>query len=303
MLIPHQLFFDGKIMAMTSSAFDKAEFKKLEKLASTNLDWSDVKYGNQRSAIWWRIFIWSLTIIAIFGMAAALFWWQINKGVGPSSTLSDIKIVQSTSATYMDNTESLAEQASLFLNEFPQPQSFGQYMVLAGSFINKDNANRIFTILAQAGIPVRSKEAMVNGQHHTHLLVGPYEKQKRAELAVSKIREKTNLPVDYISLEVGDEFIEGKKIVLFDNLVNTSSLLPDQFVVLAGSFTTLDLAKHVQQRLYKKKITAQIKKAHEQDRVFFHVMIGPYRLAMQANNMVETIRQETGILAESTQIL
>jgi cell division septation protein DedD len=203
----------------------------------------------------------------------------------------------------MNNAESLNDEASLFLNDFPKPQTSGQYMVLAGSFINKENANRIFTKLYQAGIPVRSKEAMVNGQHHTHLLVGPYIKQKRAELAVSKIREKTNLPVDYISLALGDELIEGREIILFENLVNTSSLLPDQFVVLAGSFTTLDLAKHVQQRLYNKKITAQIKKAHEQDRVFFHVMIGPYRLAMQANNMVNTIRQETGILAESTQIL
>ncbi|MBF0194088.1 MAG: SPOR domain-containing protein [Magnetococcales bacterium] len=288
---------------MTSSVFDKVELKKIEKLDSTDLDWSDVNYGNQRSAIWWRIFIWALTIIAIFGIAAALFWWQVNKGVGPSSTLSDIKVVQSDSATLTDLEESFNNQERLVLQDFPKPQTSGQYMVLAGSFINKDNAARIFTKLTQSGIPVRSKEAMVNGQHHTHLLVGPYKKQKWAKLAVSKIREKTNLPVDYISLEVGDELIEGKKIVLFDNLVNTSSLHPDQFVVLAGSFTTIDLAKHVQQRLYKKQISSQIKKAHEQDRVFYHVMVGPYRLAMQANNMVETIRQQTGILAESTQIL
>ncbi|MBF0381569.1 MAG: SPOR domain-containing protein [Magnetococcales bacterium] len=288
---------------MMPTTLDKVDLKKLEKLDTSNLDWSDVKYGNQKTVMWWRIFIWTLTIIAIFGIAAALFWWQINKGVGPSSTLSDIKIVKRSSLELKDLQMAATNQAELALADFPKPQSSGQYMVLAGSFINRDNAERIYNKLAQAGIPVHSKQAMVNGQHHTHLLVGPYVKQNIAELAVSKIREKTDLPVDYISLAVEDDVIQTKELSVFDKLANNSTLLPDQFVVLAGSFTNITLAKHVQKRLQQKQIVAKIKKAHEQDRVFFHVMVGPYRLAMQANNMVETIREETGILAESTQIL
>ena len=236
-------------------------------------------------------------------MAAALFWWQIDKGVGPGSTLSNVRIIRTVSTPKIIREESLSNKTSEIVDIFPEPQTTGQYVVLAGSFINAKNAERIFNRLMQAGIPVRSKDAMVNGQHHTHLLVGPYGHQDSAKLAVSMIREKTGLPVDYISLEAEGETIDGSKIAIFNKLSKNSALHPDQFIVLAGSFTNHLLARRVQKRLQQKKIPANIKEANEQDRTFFHVMVGPYRLAVQANNMVNTIRQETGILAESSQVL
>jgi cell division septation protein DedD len=290
-------------MATSYSTIDNAEFTKMEKLDSTDLDWSTVNYRMpETSAFWWRIFIWVLTVIAIFGMAAALFWWQIEQGVGPSSTLSSVKIIQSTTPRSILKTIP-QYKAVRVVQDFPKPHANGKYIVLAGSFIHETNARRIYDKLRQADIPVRSKQAMVNGQRHTHLLVGPYKLQDSAELAVTMIRKKTGLPVDYTTLGVEGEVGEGREVALFDALANNSALYPDQFIVLAGSFTTRPLAQRVKQRLQKKQILANIKEAHEQDRTFFHVMVGPYRLAIQANNMVETIRKKTGILAESTQIL
>ncbi|MBF0359037.1 MAG: SPOR domain-containing protein [Magnetococcales bacterium] len=289
-------------MNSTFSHIDKAEFSKLEKLDSTNLDWSEVSYGPQTSVVLWRIFIWALTIIAIFGIATVLFWWQVNKGAGLSSNLSGNQIVQTISSQEINIVQHIDNIESESLSDFPEPETTGQYIVLAGSFVNEQNAKRIFNQLLQAGIPARSKQAMINGQHHTHLLVGPYGAKNKAKLAVDIIREKTNLPVDYISLG-GDDDFDGQKLVLFDGSAKKSDLHPDQFIVLAGSFTDQDIALRVQNRLLTQNIFATVKQANDQDRTFFHVMVGPYRLAMQANNMVETIRQKTGILAESSQIL
>ena len=291
------------VMNSTISHIDKIEFSKLEKLDSTNLDWSEVSYGPQASIIWWRIFIWSLTIIAIFGMATVLFWWQINQGAGLSSNLSGSQIIQAISSPELNMAQHIDNKDSSSMVDFPVPETTGQYIVLAGSFVNGQNAKRIFNQLQQAGIPARSKQAMINGQHHTHMLVGPYGTKKIAKLAVDIIREKTNLPVDYISLGGDSEVFDGKKMLLFDGSANKSALHPDQFIVLAGSFTSQEIAIRVQNRLLTENIIATVKQAHDQDRTFFHVMVGPYRLAMQANSMVETIRQKTGILAESSQIL
>jgi cell division septation protein DedD len=288
-------------MTTSSPTFENLESNSMDNSEANNMDWSTVSYGSDGSLFWWRIFIWILTLIAIFGMAAALFWWQIDRGIGPSSTLSPDKVVRTSSTPRINHPDYGAQ-----LVRFPKPGSVGNFMVLAGSFVNDKNAERIYNILLQAGIPVRAKQAMVNGQHHTHLLVGPYQRQDSAELAVSLIRERTGLPVDYTSLEEEEARIKNRQIsnsAQNKEREKSATLHPNQFIVLAGSFTTYDMAERVQKRLKLKNIPTDIKEVHEQDRTFFHVMAGPYGLSSEANEMVETIRKKTGILAESSQIM
>ncbi len=290
-------------MTTTISDFEKIETADMEVLNMSDMDWSKLSEEGDTSVFWWRVFIWTLTIIAILGMTAALFWWQIDRGVGPASTLSNVKIVRNSSMPKIAGNQSAADGFRRMSRVFPEPRQSGQYMVLAGSFVNKENAERIYNQLLAADIPVRAKQAMVNGQHHTHLLVGPYINQEAAQLAVSIIREKTGLPVDYISLDAESGKEASRNMAFMDETDENAALHPDQFFVLAGSFTERLHALRVQDRLEKKRITANIEEANEQDRTFFHVMVGPYRLAVQADNMVETIRQETGIIAETSQIL
>ncbi|MBF0455767.1 MAG: SPOR domain-containing protein [Magnetococcales bacterium] len=292
-------------MSTSFQPLDKIDSTDFNRLDSTNLDWSSIQYGSEKSAFWWRVFIWALTLVAIIGMAAALFWWQIDRGVGPSSTLSTVKVVRAAPVETLAVATYPTIKSDSGSSSFPQSQRDGRYIVLAGSFINEKNATRIFNQLIRAGVPAWSKQAMVNGQLHTHLLIGPYKQQDSAERAVTLIRKQTGLPVDYTTLEPEGQMREGGVNTLsgVGKSAHKEVLHPDQFVVLAGSFTTRRAARRVQNRLKLKEITASIKEFHEQDRTFFHVVIGPYRIANQANQMVETIRQKTGILAETSQIL
>lgn len=281
-----------------------------EKLDMANLDWSSIDYGSGHASFMWRIFLWILTILAICGMAAVLFWWQINRGVIPNSTFSTAEIVRSSAQILpMDNASDTrtgeGETRPDGENFFPTPHPSGRYMVLAGSFINEENAKRIFEKLTRTNIPVRAKQATINGQRHTHLLVGPYLEQETARTAVSLIRQRTGLPVDYTSVEVEGGMHEGATLPpsIPGFAEDPATLLPGHFVVLAGSFTDRLQAEKVQARLQNKEIASTIKEVHSQDRTFFHVVVGPYRLAIQANAMVDTIQNKTGILAESSQIL
>ncbi|MBF0448566.1 MAG: SPOR domain-containing protein [Magnetococcales bacterium] len=293
-------------MATTYTINDKTELSKMEKFDSSDLDWSTIEYGSKSSVLWWRIFIWVLTIIAIAGMALALFWWQMDRGGVPGSSLSLVQVAQNSPPGQRDAQEPTPNNQPQPTTEhsFPQPEEGGRYMVLAGSFINEQNAKRIFDQLQQTGVPVRAKRAMVNGQRHTHLLVGPYVHQHSAEKAVAQIQKQTGLPVDYTTLDLEGIDKDKEETVSFSTYPNQDEVLhPDQFVVLAGSFTDQVLARRVQNRLEKEQITANLKEVHDQDRIFFHVVVGPFRLSTQANDMVEIIRKKTGILAESSQIL
>ena len=285
-----------QIMNSSLSTIKKSEYVEPDQIdtESANLDWASVAYGTDKTLFLWRVFIWALTIIAIFGMAAALFWWQIDQGVGPGSPFSAFKIVRIDSQGEIDTSNK-----DIF-PDFPESQPDGRFMVLAGSFVNDENATRIFDKLAMAGVPVRSRKAMVGGQQHTHLLVGPYEQQDTAELAVSLIRKRTDLPVDYTTM---DDAGNTQSSLGTTDSQDDFSMLPDQFVVLVGSFPEPNIAEHIKQRLMIKQITANIKKVNQQDRTFFNVVVGPYRLATQANEMVDTILSKTGILAESTRVL
>lgn len=240
-----------------------------------------------------------LFVIVCVGAALAL-WWQTN-------------LIAATPAPVM-TVPPIPGTVTVAAPAFPEPRKDGRYMVFAGSFVNVRNAERISRQLGEVGINAHLQPGQMAGRNLTHVLVGPFAEEVEANETVSWIRDRTGIPANFLDIRPippGDGQStaarqekeapasgEAAKPTQTAAAAKAPVLQAGEYVVLAGSFTNADNANRVQKRLIEEKIPAMLKTSHVQERLFTHVMVGPYAEKEQAGEMVNQIRKETGIVAE-----
>ena len=211
---------------------------------------------------------------------------------------------------------------------FPVIQPHGRFIVRAGSFTQSENARRVVSQLLQVGVTPRMQKQKVSRGELIHVFVGPFATEAEAETASVWIRSETGLPVDFAPLTSAsgkDPQVSSrtppptatasvKTITLPDTKVPLGTKdLPEgeegqpilregDYVVMAGSFSNLKNANRIHQRLAALNMPARLKTSHVSDRVFTHVLVGPYTKKTEAEQALAGIRKKTGIVAEFMRI-
>lgn len=74
----------------------------------------------------------------------------------------------------------------------------GDYLILAGAYLKREQVKRIFTLLMENGIPAYLYEPDESSSPFTHIRIGPFATQTDAERAVTIIREKVVVELEMV---------------------------------------------------------------------------------------------------------
>ncbi len=250
-----------------------------------------------------------------FGTAVGLWWQSSLIAATPPKTVLSIPSVSGSIA-------------AIPAPSFPEVEKDGNFMVFSGSFVSYKNAERISRQLGEVGIAAHLQAGRMAGRQLTHVLVGPFGDEEDAEETVAWIRERTGIPASYLNINpsetlertADDHRVEKPATRVSSTRIRqpvdsqaagTGTAAVDragpplragEYVVLAGSFTNVDNANRVHNRLRKHEIPSRLKTSHVNERLFTHVMVGPYEGQEEADRMVTEIRKNTGIVAEKMKI-